>query len=232
MTAIYLAYSESKRFRLNTDKFPSAIKQILIARRKKRIAHALSKVTTIPSMKVIDIGGGRDGRSFENFIPPNWQVIGVDLKDPQIINHTHPNFQYVQQDAQDLSQFTDKQFDLAVSIGLLEHVTEEEAFKQTALEIRRIAKQYIVMVPAKYCSIEPHYGWPLFPLIPYSIQLILIKTFNLSNQRDFVNRDPDNFKNEIIWRSNQEYQRAFHESKIYYTLTLEQIVIIKKEDVL
>ena len=101
-------------------------------------------------------------------IPQNWQIVGVDLKDPQIIKHTYPNFQYTQQNAQDLSQFTDKQFDLAVSIGLLEHVTEEEAFKQTALEIRRIAKQYIVMVPAKYCSLEPHYCWPLFPLIPYS----------------------------------------------------------------
>ena len=217
---------------MNSDNFPSFVKKILNARRKRRIVQALSKVTTQPNMKIIDIGCGHDGRSFENFIPQNWQIVGVDLKDPQIIKHTYPNFQYTQQNARDLSQFADKQFDLAVSIGLLEHVTEEEAFKQTALEIRRIAKQYIVMVPAKYCSIEPHYGWPLFPLIPYSIQLILIKTFNLSNQRDFVNRDPDNFKNEIIWRSNQEYQRAFPESKIYYTLTLEQIVILKKEDVL
>ena len=232
MTAIYLACSESKRIRLNTDKFPSAIKQILVARRKKRIAHALSKVTTKPSMKVIDIGCGRDGRSFENFIPPNWQVIGVDLKDPQIINHTHPNFQYVQQDAQDLSQFADKQFDLAVSIGLLEHVTNKKAFKRTALEIRRVAKQYIIIVPNKYCWIEPHYGFPFFPLYPYSIQLLLIKVFNLSNSRDDIKRDPQYIKKHVMWLSNQEFKREFPESKIYLTPTLEQIAIIRKEDVL
>jgi len=214
---------------MKTDNFPSAIKQILVARRKRRITHALSKVTTKPSMKIIDIGCGIDGRSFENFIPPNFQVIGVDLKDPQKINHTYPDFQYIQQDAQDLSQFADKQFDLAVSIGLLEHVIEKEAFKKTALEIRRVAKQYIVMVPAKYCSIEPHYGLPFFPLFPYSIQVLLVKIFNLSNARENVKRDPQFIKKGIIWRSNKEYQKAFPESKIYRTTTLEQIVIVKKD---
>jgi hypothetical protein len=216
---------------MKTDNFPSAIKQILVARRKRRIIHALSKVTTKPSMKIIDIGCGIDGRSFENFIPPNFQVIGIDLKDPQKINHTYPDFQYIQQDAQDLSQFADKQFDLAVSIGLLEHVIEKEAFKKTALEIRRVAKQYIVMVPAKYCSIEPHYGLPFFPLFPYSIQVLLVKAFNLSNARENVKRDPQFIKKGIIWRSNKEYQKAFPESKIYITSTLEQIVIIKKDEI-
>jgi len=214
---------------MKSDNLPSAIKQILVARRKRRITHALSKVTTKASMKIIDIGCGSDGRSFENFIPLNFQVIGVDLKDPQKINHTYPDFQYIQQDAQDLSQFTDKQFDLAVSIGLLEHVIEKEAFKKTALEIRRVAKQYIVMVPAKYCSIEPHYGLPFFPLFPYSIQVLLVKAFNLSNARESVKRDPQSIKKGIIWRSNKEYQKAFPESKIYLTSTLEQIVIIKKD---
>jgi ubiquinone/menaquinone biosynthesis C-methylase UbiE len=84
-------------------------------------------------------------------------------------NHTYPDFQYVQQNAQDLSQFKDNEFDLAVSIGLLGHVIEEKSFKKIVLEIRRVAKQHIVMVPAKICSIEPHYGFPFFPLFPYSI---------------------------------------------------------------
>lgn len=217
---------------MNSDKLPSFVKKILDSRRKNRIVQALSKVTIKSSMKIIDIGCGRDGRSFEKFIPQNWQIVGIDLRDPKIIKHTYPNFQYIQQNAKDLSQFADKQFDLAVSIGLLEHVTEEKSFQQTALEIRRVAKQYLIMVPAKFSWIEPHYGWPFFPLLPYSIQLFLIKTFNLSNSREAVKNDPQFLKNEIIWRSNKEYQRAFPESKIYYTPTKEQIVIIKKEDVL
>jgi len=217
---------------MQTDNFPFAIQQILIARRKIRIAHALSKVTTKPSMRVIDIGCGIDGRSFENFIPPNWQVIGVDRNDPQRINHTHPNFKYVQQDAQDLSQFSDKQFDLAISIGMLEHITKKKAFKQIVSEIRRVAKQYIIIVPYKYCWIEPHYGLPFFPLYPYSIKLLLVKVFNLSNHRENVQRDPQYIKKHFMWLSNQEYKKEFPESNIYLTPTLETIAIIKKEEVL
>lgn len=217
---------------MKTDDFPSFIKRILVARRRKRIADALSKVTIKSGMKVLDIGCGIDGRSFEDFIPQNFQIIGIDLQDPQKINHTYPDFQYIQQDAQDLNQFVDKQFDLAVSVGLLEHVIEKEAFEKTVSEIRRVAKQYIVMVPAKYCSIEPHYGLPFFPLFPYSIQVLLVKAFNLSKARESVKRDPQFIKKGIIWRSNKEYQKAFPESKIYRTTTLEQIVIIKKDDVL
>ncbi len=214
---------------MKTDRFPTAIQQILVARRKKRITHALSKVTTKPNMKIIDIGCGIDGRSFENFIPLNWEVIGVDLQDPKKINHTHPNFQYYQQDAKDLNQFTDKQFDLAVSIGLLEHVTEKKIFKQTTSEIRRVAKQHIVIVPAKYCWIEPHYGFPFFPLYPYSIQKFLIKLFNLSNHREPIKKDPEFIKKHVMWPSNREYKRTFPESKIYLTPNLDQIAIIKKD---
>jgi hypothetical protein len=217
---------------MNSDNLPSSVQKILISRRKKRITQALSRVTIKSNMKIIDIGCGIDGRSFENYIPQNWQVTGVDLKDSQKICHTYPNFQYVQQNAQDLSQFADKQFDLAVSIGLLEHVIEKEAFENTVLEIRRVAKQHIVMMPAKYSWIEPHFGFPFFPLFPESIQEFLVKTFNLSNMRDSVKRNPGIIKKGIIWRSNKEYQRAFPESKIYPTPTLEQIVIIRKEDTL
>jgi len=214
---------------MKSDNLPSTIQQILISRRKKRIFQAMSKVTTKPGMKVIDIGCGIDGRSFEDFIPQNWQITGVDLKDSQEVHHTYPNFQYIQQNAHHLSQFAEKQFDLAVSIGLLEHVIEKEAFENTVLEIRRVAKQHIVMVPAKYSWIEPHYGFPFFPLLPESIQVLLVKAFNLSNAREGVKRDPQFINKGIIWRSNQEYQKAFPESKIYLTPTLEQIAIIKKD---
>ena len=217
---------------MNSDNLPSFIQQILASRRKKRITQALSRVSTKSKMEIIDIGCGIDGRSFENYIPQNWKITGIDLKDSQKIHHTYPNFQYVQQNAQNLNQFADKQFDLAVSVGLLEHVIEKEAFENTVLEIRRVAKQHIVMVPAKYSWIEPHYGFPFFPLLPESIQVFLVKAFNLSNAREGVKRDPQFINKGIIWRSNQEYQKAFPESKIYLTPTLEQIAIIKKEDVL
>ena len=214
---------------MKSDNLPLFIQRILVSRRKKRIAQALSKVTTKQNMKIIDVGCGIDGRSFENYIPQNWDITGIDLKDPSKVDHTYPNFKYLQQNAENLNQFADKQFDLAVSIGLLEHVIDNKAFQKTVLEIRRVAKQHIVMVPAKYSWVEPHYGFPFFPLFPYSIQVSLVKAFNLANARKNVKLDPNFIKKGIIWRSNKEYQKAFPESKIYLTQTLEQIAILTQD---
>ena len=199
--------------------------KILRARRRKRIMRALSKVKTSPNMNIIDVGCGSTGRSFEDFIPSTWNITGVDLIDPQKCKHTHPNFQYVQQDAQNLSQFTDNQFDLAVSVGLLEHVTEEMHFKKTISEIRRVAKQHIVIVPYKYCLIEPHYGCPFFPIYPDFLKRTLVKIFNLCGQRRAIKRDPAHIEKYCIWPSNIDYKKEFRESSIYVTPTLDQIVI-------
>ena len=180
-------------------------------------------------MNIIDVGCGATGRSFEDFIPSTWNITGVDLINSQNIKHTHPNFSYIQQDAQDLSQFTNNQFDLAVSIGLLEHITNKTYFKKAISEIRRVAKQHIVIVPYKYGVIEPHYNCPFFPIYPDALKRLLVKTFNLANQRDAIKRDPEYIEKYCIWPSNKEYQKEFSESSIYLTTTLEQIVIIKSQ---
>ena len=205
------------------------LSRVLHIRRRHRIMNALSKIKTSPNMNIIDVGCGPTGRSFEDFIPPTWNITGVDLLDPQKCKHVHPNFQYIQQDAQDLSQFADNQFDLAVSVGLLEHVTEEMHFKKVISEIKRVAKQHIVIVPYKYCLIEPHYGCPFFPIYPESLKRLLVKMFDLADQREAIKRDPAHIGKYCIWPSNKEYKKEFPESSICLTLTLEQIVIIKSQ---
>ena len=111
------------------------------------------------------------------------KIVGIDLHDRTRTNHSHPNFTYLKQNAQDLSQFANEEFDLAVSVGMLEHITDDVVFGRIASEIQRVAKQYIVVVPYRYCWIEPHYGVPFFPLFPYPLKLVMVKLFNLSNDR-------------------------------------------------
>jgi ubiquinone/menaquinone biosynthesis C-methylase UbiE len=145
---------------MNTDKLPSVIMKVLSYRRQCRVDFLLSKVVVASNMKVIDIGCGPNGRSFEDFVPEDWDITGVDIKPIEQVHHKHQRFSYIQQDGQELSRFRDHEFDLAVCIGMLEHITEEPVFKRIVSEIRRVAKQYIVVVPYKYCWVEPHYGVP------------------------------------------------------------------------
>jgi len=217
-------FSEKK---MNTDKLPSVIRKVLAYRRKSRVDFMLSKVVVANNMKVIDIGCGVDSRSFDAYVPENWEITGVDILPSERVHHQHPSFSYIQQDAQDLSRFTDHEFDLAVSIGMLEHITDEPVFKRIVSELRRVAKQYIVVVPYKYCWVEPHYGVPFFPLLPYSMKLAVVKALNLSNQREVVTRDPDYINKNYRWLSNAEYRMEFPDSTIHLLPTLETIAITR-----
>jgi len=211
-----------------TDNLPSIIRRVLAYRRKHRVDFLLSKVSTHNNMKIIDIGCGIDGRSFDDYVPHDWEVTGIDIQPSEKIRHKHPHFAYLHHDACDLSCFKDGEFDLAISIGMLEHITEDFPFKCITSEIQRVAKQYIVAVPYKYCWIEPHYGVPFFPLLPYSIKLFIVKVFNLSNHRKILKKDPDYIRKNYKWLSNAEYRAVFKDSTVYVLPTLEAIAIIKK----
>ena len=213
---------------MNTDKLPSIIRKALAYRRRSRVDFMLSKVVVANNMTVIDIGCGIDGRSFDEYVPEDWEITGVDILPIERVHHKHPRFSYIQQHAQDLSRFKDHKFDLAVSIGMLEHITEEPVFKCIVSELRRVAKQYIVVVPYKYCWIEPHYGVPFFPLLPYSIKLAVVKALNLSNHREAVTRDPQYINKNYRWLSNAQYRLEFPDSTIHLLPTLETIAITKK----
>lgn len=212
---------------MKTDKLPPFIRKLLAYRRKVRIDFALSKVFTKNDMNVIDIGCGIDGRSFDDYVPADWKITGIDILYEQL-KHEHQNFRYIRQDAQDLTRFRTNEFDLAVSIGMLEHITDDLVFKCIVSEIKRVARQYIVVVPYKYCWVEPHYGVPFFPLFPYSMKLALIKILNLSNHRDTVKKDPQYINKNYRWLSNAEYRVVFPDSTIYLLPTLEMIAIIRK----
>jgi len=213
---------------VHTDTLPSIIRKVLAYRRRFRVDFILSKVVFANKMKVIDIGCGVDGRSFDDYVPEDWEITGIDIIPNKRIHHKHPRFSYIKQDAQDLSRFRDNEFDLAVSIGMLEHITEESVFKRIVSEIRRIAKQYIVVVPYKYCWVEPHYGIPFFPLLPYSMKLAVVKLLNLSNHRQVVKRDPEYINKNYRWLSNAQYRVEFPDSTIHLLPTLETIAIIRK----
>jgi ubiquinone/menaquinone biosynthesis C-methylase UbiE len=165
------------------------IQKSLSKRRELRAKFILSKVNITPEMSILDVGCGGDGRSFENFLPDTYKIIGIDLLDESVVKISHKNFVYIKTDAQDLSLFPDKQFDLTVSIGMMEHICNRDALDRMAKEIDRVSKQFLIVVPWKYAVIEPHFKFPFFSLLPYKLQIILTKILNLHNLRELVTMD-------------------------------------------
>lgn len=212
---------------METDEFPSFVRKALSYRRRSRVRAMLSKIAVTDNMKVIDIGCGPDGRSFEDYVPQDWDITGVDIIPPEEVEHTHPKFSYIQQDAQDLSRFGDGEFDLAISIGMLEHITDDTTFKRIVSELRRVARQHVVVVPYKYAWIEPHYGVPFFPLLPYRLQVAMVKLFNLSDQRQLVTDNPQYLRENYRWLSNAQYRKEFPDSIVRLTPTFDMIAITR-----
>jgi ubiquinone/menaquinone biosynthesis C-methylase UbiE len=182
-------------------------------------------------MSVLDVGCGPNGRSLEVFLPSDYRIVGIDLYDKHEIIINHPQFTYIQQDAQDLSLFRDDEFDLTVSIGMLEHICNREILEKIVTEIIRVSKQYIIIVPWKYAWIEPHFRIPFFQLMPKNLQRALTISLNLHNLGKKVRQDRAYIPKNYQWLSNMEWRRIFTGSKVCLSPTLETIAIVKSASV-
>jgi len=203
------------------------IQKILRERRKRRAGFIISKVKTFSCMSIIDIGCGINGRSFEDHVDKDFKITGIDTIEENKIEFSHCNFNYYRQDAQDLNNFTDKEFDLAVSVGMMEHICDQSILQKMANEIVRISTQWVIVVPWKYALLEPHFKFPFFQLLPYAIKVFLTRVLNLHNLGSTVNRDYQYINKHYQWLPSKEWKRIFHATKVYVTPTMDTIAIVR-----
>jgi len=86
--------------------------------------------------------------------------------DPIETGLAQENFTFIKANGIDLP-FPDGYFDAVVSIGVLEHVEPIENLCKVITEIERVAKRYVVIVPAINTFLEPHtqaIWWQLRPV--------------------------------------------------------------------
>ena len=198
-------------------------------KRKRRLEFMLNKVNVTPQMKMLDIGCGTDGRSVQEYIDPNYIITGIDLYPEEKIKIKHPNFTYFQQDARDMSRFQDNEFDLAISVGMMEHIGHLPDLKKMALEIDRVAKEYVIVVPWRYAIIEPHFKWPFFQLLPTEIQRQLVDKLNLHNLRKKLIKDPLYISKHFLWLTAEQWQHIWPNSKVF-VFNFENYVIVKSDN--
>jgi len=82
-------------------------------------------------------------------------------------------------DARDMHQFRDREFDVAFSNSVIEHVGTYADQKRMAAEVRRVAKRYFVQTPNKHFPIEPHFLVPGFQFLPLKVRALLLARFDL-----------------------------------------------------
>jgi hypothetical protein len=128
--------------------------------------------------RIIDVGAGW-GAALERFNTVN-PIVAVDLKPDASGWLGSPNVTVVQADGTALP-FADREFDVAFSNSVIEHVPPElqAAF---AAEIGRVATRFYVQTPNRWFPIEPHYQLPFFQFLPRRARMALNRRYTLGWQ--------------------------------------------------
>lgn len=161
------------------DKYDSKIEILKRKNRFKRYKIIKKLLNISKKDKILDVGCGKKDRSFACFNNEN-QITGLDLHDS--CDLIKKNFKYLKGDASQLP-FKNKEFNVVVSIGVMEHIHPHKKFVKSLKEIERVGKKYAIVVPHRYCFIEPHFQLPFWSFYPKIIKKILIKNFNLGSQK-------------------------------------------------
>jgi SAM-dependent methyltransferase len=177
--------------------------------RRKRYERIARILDLKPTDRILDLGCGPGHRSVAAFSQTN-EIVGVDLLDEADVSVGQPNFSYVKLDARDLSEFADHSFDVAISMGMLEHIRPREQLRRAIRETQRVARRYCFVVPHKYAFLEPHFYLPLFPVWPGWLKSFLIKRFTLGTQE----RQPSGNWQRINWLSRREWQAVFDDPNL------------------
>jgi SAM-dependent methyltransferase len=128
------------------------------ARRHERF-FALTRVE--PEMRIVDLGCGPLGlRAFA----PALDVTGVD----RLAKPEYPG-PFVQADVTHRLPFADREFDLAYSSSLIEHLPRD-ARPAFAREVRRVARGWYVQTPAFSFPLEPHALLPFAHWLPPALR--------------------------------------------------------------
>ncbi len=122
-------------------------------------------------VRVLDVGGSLDF----------WKMMGLARHHIHvtILNQAFNAPEQISQnvvlgDARNMSAFRDREFDVAFSNSVIEHVGTYADQARMAAEVRRVAVRYFVQTPNKYFPIEPHFLVPGFQFLPLRARAALL----------------------------------------------------------
>jgi hypothetical protein len=143
-------------------------------------------------LKIVDVGGVP--RAWEDSALVRAECLGTISVKVTILNikpyaSKFPNLKCLVGDATDMREFRDKEFDIAFSNSVIEHVGNYDAQLKMSREIKRIANIYFLQTPNFYFPIEPHYLLPIIHFLPLEIKVWYMCNFDIRKRKKANTRE-------------------------------------------
>ena len=126
---------------------------------------------------ILDIGvstvDGPEANALEKLYPYPNMITCAGLDDGAEVKRTLPGVNYVKIAPDKRLPFDDKQFDIAYSNAVLEHVGGPEARKAFMSEAMRVSKSVFLAIPNRWFPIEHHTGLPFLHYSPSLFRRVL-----------------------------------------------------------
>jgi hypothetical protein len=114
----------------------------------------------------------------------------------------------------DLKEIGDREFDLAFSNSVIEHLHTFENQVSMASEVRRVGVLYFVQTPNKHFLVEPHYVLPFFDYLPAKIKYFILTKTKFSRLKKWTDSDARQYISEIRLLTLSEFKQIFPGSKM------------------
>lgn len=163
--------------------------------RKKRFKHIENLVEKVLKSKnkcnILDIGGSAQYWNLMNAKLLKKCVVtvlniekprGVDPREQVPLNGI---FKFECGDGRNLNSIKDKQYDIAHSNSVIEHVGKIYDMQRFTDELTRVGKYYYLQTPNFWFPIEPHYGVPFIHWLPVLIRARLLAKWNIGFNKKF-----------------------------------------------
>jgi hypothetical protein len=165
-------------------------------------------------LRILDIGGTQQyWLNMGMVLTPQTEIVLLNLYINEV---TEPGFSSIVGDASNLSGINDQSFDIVFSNSVIEHLYTKAQQEKMAKEVARVGKSYFIQTPNRYFPIEPHWLFPFFQFLPFSVQVFLTQHFTLGNiKKTKCKETAINLVKEVRLLTIKEFQFFFKDANIY-----------------
>jgi SAM-dependent methyltransferase len=148
--------------------------KISVRFREKMFAKFMANIKPDNKQTVLDIGVTSDdtyqeSNYFERLYPYKDRIVCVGTEDGSYLEDKYPGMKFIRIRPHEPLPFEDKQFDIAFSNAVIEHVGSRLKQRAFILEMLRVSRSFFLTTPNRWFPVEFHTALPFLHLLPKSI---------------------------------------------------------------